>query len=235
MHTYQSFGEMKATARKSLEGNYGRAISMYINVRILGLLPSYITLLFFSESNIFQIVGSEIVRFILLAFLQVLQVGVCLFYLKLTCSQTASMSDLFHGFRNNRNKALTLGIIFTAISYLCLLPATIFSYNTSIPLYTYYFTLAAGTLAASLLLLPFRQCYYILLDFPSLSVRQILLRSIRLMRGNIFRYILFSISFIPLLLLSFLSFGIGLLWVIPYMEASRTIFYLDLARKHNNS
>lgn len=234
MHNHQSFGELKAAARKGLEGNYGRAIAVYISVQIFNLVPSYVILFFFSGNNLFQIIISEIVRFILLAFLQVLQIGVCLFYLKLNCGQPASSIDLFYGFHTNRNQTLGISLVFTAISYLCQLPAMIAFYNAAVSFYMYTFLQLAGILAAALFLLPFQQSYYALLDFPNLSVREALQRSAKLMRGSFLRYILFSLSFLPLILLSLLSCGIGLLWVMPYMEASLAAFYLELARNPKN-
>ena len=235
MHNFQSFGDLKATARKSLEGNYGRAIMIYVNVEILSLIPAYVSFLFFSGSSIIQILFSEIVRIILLAFVQVLQLGVCLFYLKLNCGQPATTVDLFHGFRENRNQTLGIGLILTAISYLCFLPATLASYSATVNFYTYSLLELAGLLVSFLLLLPFQQCYYALLDFPGLSIREVLMRSVKLMRGNSVRYILLTLSFLPLLLLSLLCCGIGLLWVVPYMEATFAAFYLDLVRMQANS
>lgn len=235
MHNHQSFGELKAAARKGLEGNYGRAIAVYVSVQIFSLVPSYVILFFFSGNNLLQIIISEIVRFILLAFLQVLQIGVCFFYLKLNCGQPAASIDLFYGFRINRNQALGISLVFTAISYLCQLPALIASYHATVSLYAYTLLQFAGILAAFLLLLPFQQSYYALLDFPDLSIRGALRQSTKLMRGSFLRYILFSLSFLPLILLSLLSCGVGLLWVMPYMEASLAAFYLELARNQGNS
>lgn len=231
MQMHQSFGELKATARKSLEGNYGRAISVLINVQILSFVPTYIILLFFSGNSIFHIIGAEIVGIILSAFLQVLQLGVSFFYLKLNCKQSASTVDIFHGFRSNRNPALGIGIVFTLISYICMLPATLCTYlSTDIMLA--YLLLLAGTLVEYLIIPPLSQSYYILLDFPNYTVKQALALSIRIMKGNYFRYLLFLLSFIPLILISFLCCGIGLLWVLPYMECSLAAFYLDIMRSY---
>ena len=232
MPNYQSFRELKATARKSLEGNYGRAISILINVEIMGFIPTYITLIFFSGENLFQLISSEIVTFILTAFLQVLQMGVCLFYLKISCGQPASVIDLFFGFRNNRNQALVISLIYSTVSYLCNLPAIIYTYTTA-PLNNFIFFLLAisGTLLSNFILIPLCQSYYILLDFPNFSAKQAMRYSIKIMKGNFIRYILFNFSFLPLILISFLCCGVGLLWVLPYMNASLAAFYLDLAKQ----
>lgn len=231
MQTHQSFGELKATARKSLEGNYGRAISVLINMQILSFIPTYVILLFFSEDIAFHIIGSEIVGIILTAFLQVLQLGVSFFYLKLNCNQSVSTVDIFYGFRNNRNSALSIGIVFTLISYICMLPATIYTYFSTDFTFAYVLILA-GNLIEYLIIPPLSQSYYILLDFPNYTGKQALALSIRIMKGNYFRYLRFILSFIPLILISFLCCGIGLLWVLPYMECSLATFYLDIMHNY---
>ena len=48
------------------------------------------------------------------------------------------------------------------------------------------------------------------------------------MKGNKWRYFYINLSFIPLLLASMLTCYIGLLWLMPYMEATMAAFYLDL-------
>ena len=48
------------------------------------------------------------------------------------------------------------------------------------------------------------------------------------MKGKKLRLLYLEFSFLPLLLLSILSFGIGLLWLQPYMQMTYTFFFLDL-------
>lgn len=232
MKNYRSFKELKAKARKSLEGNYGHAISLLISMEFISLLPTYIILLVFSGNNLFNIIGSEIVNFILTAFLQILQIGVCFFYMKLQCNAQAQSIDLFYGFKLNRNTVLTVGLLFTAISYITNLPALIISYVYS-NLFLGYSLLFGGIIINFLIVVPLRQSYYILLDFPDFSAKQAMLFSVKLMKGNYIRYILLILSFLPLILLSFLCCGIGLLWVLPYMDATLTAFYFDLI--HNRT
>lgn len=240
MQTYQSFRELKAAARRSLSGHYGNAIIILINVTLMSLLPANLIAILFSGNSIFSIAASEIAGILLTALAQILQVGVCLFYLKLHCNQPTTFLDIFHGFRTNRNQALGVGLVFTLVSYVCLLPATYFTYFGSTPTHTLDVRLLqlvtlAGTFVSTLLLLPFRQSFYILLDFPNYTAREALRFSMRIMKGNYLRCLLFQFSFIPLVFLSLLSCGIGLLWVLPYMEASMAAFYMDLVQKYKQS
>ena len=70
-----------------------------------------------------------------------------------------------------------------------------------------------------------------MLDFPQYSAKELFQMSLRLMKGNIGRLFYLEISFLPLILLSFLSCGIALLWISPYMDATLANFYLDLVKK----
>ena len=54
------------------------------------------------------------------------------------------------------------------------------------------------------------------------------------MVGHKGRLFYIYVSFLPLLLVAMLSCGIGLLWLIPYMNATQTEFFLDLIQNKNN-
>lgn len=238
MNNYESFKKIKAAARKGLDGNYGRCIAVFINIQIIGLLSSYFVLLIPSGHNLFELIISQTVNLIITAFIQILQMGSCFFYLKLNCKQPVSIIDIYYGFRTNRNQALGVGAVFALITCVCQLPYQICSYYAEYAgrvtdIRFLFLLMTAGQIISFLLLIPVMQSFYILLDFPEYSAKQALLLSIRAMKGNYFRYILFNLSFVPLILLSFLCCGIGLLWVNPYMEASMASFYLDLMKNSN--
>ena len=48
------------------------------------------------------------------------------------------------------------------------------------------------------------------------------------MKGQRMRLFLLELGFLPLMLLCILSFGIGFLWLQPYMQMTHTCFFLDL-------
>lgn len=72
--------------------------------------------------------------------------------------------------------------------------------------------------------------YFLLLDYPDLSVTEIWKRSAKLMKGNRFRYFKLLLSFVPWAIASIFTLFIGLLWLEPYMNAACTEFYLDLVQ-----
>lgn len=44
-----------------------------------------------------------------------------------------------------------------------------------------------------------------------------------------------NVSFIPLFLLGILSFGLAFLWILPYMTATETEFFLDLIKNNTEA
>lgn len=72
---------------------------------------------------------------------------------------------------------------------------------------------------------------YILADNASIGWREALKKSKNLMRGNRFAAFLLNLSFIGWLMLGVLAFGIGTIFVTPYIEATNVQLYLELSGK----
>jgi len=70
--------------------------------------------------------------------------------------------------------------------------------------------------------------YYILVERPELSANQAIDESRRLMKGHKFDLFYLDLSFIGWILLSMLTCGIGLLWVMPYWVTARAAFWEDI-------
>ena len=69
---------------------------------------------------------------------------------------------------------------------------------------------------------------YLCLDESSLSAVELLHASRELMKGNCFRLFYLCASFFGVALLGVFSLGIGLLWIVPYMEMTIITFYREL-------
>ena len=68
---------------------------------------------------------------------------------------------------------------------------------------------------------------YIIMDEPELTARQAITRSCEIMEGRRWKLFCLYLSFIGWGILSLLTFGIGFLWLAPYMNASIAAFYED--------
>ena len=76
---------------------------------------------------------------------------------------------------------------------------------------------------------------FIVKDNPQLSPNQAINLSMKMMKGHKFDLFYLYLSFIGWILLAILTLGIGLLWVIPYMQTSMAAFYLDVKNDYNNN
>jgi uncharacterized membrane protein len=69
---------------------------------------------------------------------------------------------------------------------------------------------------------------YIIADEPSTEPGDALTLSEQMMEGYKLKYFLFTLSFVPLYLVGLITFGIGFIWIIPYVKACEAKFYESL-------
>ena len=74
---------------------------------------------------------------------------------------------------------------------------------------------------------------YILIDNPELSANQAINLSKKMMKGHKFDLFFLHLSFIGWYFLSIFTFGIGLLWLMPYMMTAQAEFYQDVRKEYN--
>jgi len=92
-----------------------------------------------------------------------------------------------------------------------------------IALWTLLFILPGIVKAFSYALTP-----YILEENPDLSANEAIDHSRAMMKGHKFDLFYLYLSFIGWFLLSFLTLGIGFIWLIPYMNTAQAAFYEDV-------
>lgn len=73
---------------------------------------------------------------------------------------------------------------------------------------------------------------YILVDEPELSANQAIEKSMAMMKGHKFDLFYLHLSFIGWIILSIITCGIGLLWLLPYMYVAQAAFYSDLKAEY---
>ena len=67
--------------------------------------------------------------------------------------------------------------------------------------------------------------YNIAYDEPELETKDVVLKSKSLMQGNRCNYFVLTLSFIGWAILAAFTFGIGYLWLLPYIQVSTVCFY----------
>lgn len=166
-------------------------------------------------------------------FTTVFNVGLALLCLNLACGRGLRVSDVFYGFQTQFGKSLKLACVVALVGELCYLPANIMTYLINHDA-AWNLILSAGFLYAVCLViyvpcsLAISQVFLLLLDFPGYSAGELIKLSAHVMKGHKRRLFYIQLSFLPLILLSLLTLGIGNLWLAPYMNITYTFFFLNL-------
>ncbi|MBS7006990.1 DUF975 family protein [Anaerostipes sp.] len=101
--------------------------------------------------------------------------------------------------------------------------------------YTFTAALVVTYVLAACIWMFFRFRYflsiYLLIDGEEVTSKWALKRSARMMEGNYIRLIGLQLFFLPFILLSVLTCGIGFLFVLPWNNVANALFYMDLICK----
>lgn len=238
-YRYKKCYELKNAAKDMLNGKYSAAILIcFFSFQIQYLITSYTEAFLPSPelSTGVSIPAYAIRCLITLAVdcvLGVMNLGIDLFFLNIACDRSYRLGDLFYGFKNDTSKALTVSGAYTLLGAVCQLP---FQYLLIAYWYTGSRELAITALIFALIgiciYLPVSAglflSFYLMLDFPEKSAKEILALSFRLMAGNKKRWLYMVFSFVPMMLLCICSFFIGFLWLVPYMKMTYACLFLDI-------
>lgn len=167
-------------------------------------------------------------------FTSLFTVGTLYISLKIACGMRFTLSDLFIAYRRNFGKLFCVASVYVLLNQLYAIPSFLLGgidYRSEIPLRETGILLASllfGALIYTMIYLNLSQVFFLSMDFPNLRTRDWFQKSIQMMRGHRFRFLLLELSFFPLMLLSLLTLGIGDLWLTPYMQVTSALFYLNL-------
>ena len=142
-----------------------------------------------------------------LLFSGVLMIGLSSVTLSLLRTKQPRAEYIFDGFKLNLTNALLASVL----------------YNVFIVLWSMLFVIPGLVKTYS-----YAMTFYILRDNPDLPANDAITESRRMMNGNKLRLFCLHLSFIGWLILSAFTFGILLLWVIPYMQTAQAAFYESL-------
>lgn len=204
--------ELRAQARERLEGQWGTFVLMtflMLVIQTILQIPGYIGSLLeiLSPENVLASLSFSNISNILSLLALPLSWGLTVSLLRNHREESVDLENLFDGFRGGRYTrvfcALFLVNLFTFLWALLLIIPGIMK-------------------AFSYALTP-----YILLDEPELTARQAITRSCEIMEGRRWKLFCLYLSFIGWGILCLLTFGIGFLWLAPYMNASIAAFYED--------
>ncbi len=239
MNQFKSSAELKASAREHLLGHYGTVIGAFA---LMGVILGIVTIVVSLIVDISTVPGTILyyaIMFLVSALTGLFTSGNAYLYLKLICGRPVSVADLFYGFQLCPDKAVAMQAWIALITYIGSLPQIIVNYlmmtnlNQAVKLMLpYALSLILSGVVTVMLSLFYAQAFFLLHDFPQYTAKELLQKSRRLMVHHKGRLFYLYVSFLPLILLGLLSWGLALLWVIPYIAATEAEFFLDLI-KHN--
>ena len=204
--------ELRAQAREQLDGKWGTFVLMTFLmcvIQVLMQIPSYIGSLLevLSPENVLASLSFSNISNILSLLALPLSWGLTVSLLRNHREESVDLENLFDGFRGGR---------YTRV-FCALFLVRLFTF-----LWTLLLIIPGIMKAFSYALTP-----YIIMDEPELTARQAITRSCEIMEGRRWKLFCLYLSFIGWGILSILTFGIGFLWLAPYMNASIAAFYED--------
>lgn len=235
MSSYTSGAELKDMAKCNLERKYGVSILVLLTVAILENSATLFLSQIIPAGTFAQFIIYSLCSFLLSAFLGIFKLGTCLFFLNMACGQPYKLDQLFYGFQNNASAAFTVSLVQGLLSLISTLPFRILLrlYVESGNIDYLWFSLiafAVGFVIQYPISLALSQSFYLLLDFPEYTGKQALAASCKIMKKHMWRLFCLQLSFLPLMFICILTFSIGFLWLVPYMNMTYTLFFLDIMK-----
>ena len=137
--------------------------------------------------------------------------GVASYFLKLARYETAEFNDMFKGFSLFKtNFVLHLAMLVFTLLWALLL-------------------IVPGIIAA----IRYSMAYYILDDNPEIGAMEAIRRSKEMMEGHKMRFAEMWFGFLGWFLLGIFTFGLGMIYALPYYRAAKANFYLDLKESYS--
>ena len=165
----------------------------------------------------------------------ILTCGQLRLHLNIATRQPYQFSDIFFSFRAHPQKIVGAYLLLMLYMIPAVLPGGILLalalslFANSAPITGLaVIVLLAGMIIDIRIALQCSLVFFMLVDNPDAPIRSTFRRSKELMEGNKLRLLYLQLSFIGFYLLAVLSCGIGLLWLMPYMQQTMVSFYLDV-------
>ncbi len=204
-----SYNEMKDQALNALSPKWGNAILATLIIFILTGIVGNIPLLEYSFGE--PPIDSKI-SLLSILISGALSLGMAGFYLNLSRLNEVQFASIFDGFKRYFHAlaaSILMGLIIMGGFILLIVP---------------------GIIAAIAL----SQTYNIMHDNPEMGPVDAMKKSHEIMNGYKWDYFVFNLSFIGWALLCILTFGLGLLLLIPYISTANAVYYNYIIGNHTS-
>lgn len=238
MNKTKSSSELKRNAKEILLGHYNIVIPALLMITIFSLLVNNLSSTIYSTQKT-SLSFLLYVLFLILSslLLEVFSIGRASLFLNLMTNREPKLNNIYNGFKMDPKRSLILcGFYSLLLGITGFLPLLVFQkffyFNAAIEIIIVISLLVLfGMLLSIFIILSFSQIFFLINDFPTASAWDTIKYSYQIMKGNKGRLFYIHLSFIPWYLLSILTCGIALLWIMPYFHSTLALFYLDLINK----
>ena len=228
----------KACAKQFLSGKWGIAILAMMAAPALNTIGTMAAIKLFPGDSFLAWLLGEAFLFIVSLLSMVISTGYNFMLLNMARGREYRFGNLIYMFKKGSDGVLSAALIMALIDTVLMIPFY-YMVNMTAPAaetmeavlewsQPIMYSALAATVLGVVIKLPFAMAFYILADNPQMKGREALKKSASLMKGQMMQYLVLQISFIPLMFLSILFLYVGLLWVMPYIYATNTIFYMDV-------
>lgn len=226
--------ELKRIARGNLQGKYLGLIRAFVFCNlIVSVLESLFSMttneVLFSPQNIIYYIATTIIAIASV----VLTVGQYCLHLRVARTGKLHLSELFFPVKHDANRLIISEVILSIFRLLGLSP--VIGAGVIIYLYEdikmYFLALALSIIGLALTIfieILIGMVYFALIDNEEDSATSAIKKGLALIKGNKRRFLYMHLSFLGMYLLVGLTFGLGILWVQPYVMQTTTLFYMDL-------
>lgn len=228
----------KACAKQFLSGKWGIAILAMMAAPALNTIGTMAAIKLFPGDSFLAWLLGEAFLFIVSLLSMVISTGYNFMLLNMARGREYRFGNLIYMFKKGSDGVLSAALIMALIDTVLMIPFY-YMVNMTAPAaetmeavlewsQPIMYSALAATVLGVVIKLPFAMAFYILADNPQMKGREALKKSASLMKGHMMQYLVLQISFIPLMFLSIPFLYVGLLWVMPYIYATNTIFYMDV-------
>lgn len=228
----------KACAKQFLSGKWGIAILAMMAAPALNTIGTMAAIKLFPGDSFLAWLLGEAFLFIVSLLSMVISTGYNFMLLNMARGREYRFGNLIYMFKKGSDGVLSAALIMALIDTVLMIPFY-YMVNMTAPAaetmeavlewsQPIMYSALAATVLGVVIKIPFAMAFYILADNPQMKGREALKKSASLMKGHMMQYLVLQISFIPLMFLSILFLYVGLLWVMPYIYATNTIFYMDV-------
>ena len=228
----------KACAKQFLSGKWGIAILAMMAAPALNTIGTMAAIKLFPGDSFLAWLLGEAFLFIVSLLSMVISTGYNFMLLNMARGREYRFGNLIYMFKKGSDGVLSAALIMALIDTVLMIPFY-YMVNMTAPAaetmeavlewsQPIMYSALAATVLGVVIKLPFAMAFYILADNQHMKGREALKKIASQMKGHMMQYLVLQISFIPLMFLSILFLYVGLLWVMPYIYATNTIFYMDV-------